>query len=103
MEQNIEDTTTNNKETVFTLKITDKDLDTITWVGHRYCWSTVLGKYCFEEGNVELTQGEADEIIDEFNNDTEGGHSYFPCLAPGSSLYSKLVKMLLWDEESKEL
>ena len=93
-------TTTNS---VYILSITDKDLDTIHWVGDRYCWSSVLGKYCFEEGDVELTQEDVDEIIEDFKRDTEGGHDFFPCLAPGSDLSRKLSNLVIWSEERDDL
>ena len=97
---NIQNTTTN--EVVYTLSITDEDLNAIHWVGDRYCWASVLGKYCFEEGNVELTQSDVDEIIEDFKRDTEGGHNFFPCLALGSDLRTKLSSLVVWDLERED-
>ena len=82
------------------LNITGKDLDTICWVGDRYCWSTALGKVFFEEGDQEITLEDATELVSEFRLDMEGGHQAFPCLQRGSSLHIKLIQIIDFVEEN---
>lgn len=81
------------------LTISDKDLDTICWVGDRYCWSTALGKHFFETGSHELSLKDASELVEEFKLDMEGGHSAFPCLQRGSDLHRKLIDIVDFVEE----
>lgn len=81
------------------LDITNQDLDTICWVGDRYCWSAVLGKHFFEEGTQELTVEDATEIVEEFKADMEGGHQAFPCLQKGSALHRKIIQIIDFSEE----
>lgn len=78
---------------MYTLTLTEGDLKTIAWVGNRYCWSDALSG--LEVGENTLAEHEAWEIRDEFEKDTEGGHSPFPLLAPDSELYAKLLHF--WD------
>ena len=82
------------------LDITSKDLDTIYWVGDRYCWSTVLGKHFFEEGPQQITLEDATDMVEDFKLDMEGGHQAFPCLQRGSSLHRKLIQIVDFVEEN---
>jgi hypothetical protein len=106
MSENSElDTTTKQDEeysTVYTLKLREHEASTVRWVGGRYCWSDALLSYLdyaeSDEG-VELTQEDLDYLKSQFDEDTVGGHDYFPCLNPGSSLYRKLSELYCSGEE----
>ena len=78
---------------MYTLTLTKNDVETIAWVGYRYCWSDVLAGLTVGENGLE--EYEAWEIVDAFRLDTEGGHSPFPCLADGN-LKDKLYTF--WNE-----
>ena len=79
---------------MYTLKLTEEDWQAIRWVGGRYCWSEALlrlGATQEDECSQAYTESEAWELIEAFDADTEGGHSYFPCLDPLCDLYSRLL------------
>ena len=99
LQSSTETTATPKSNSTLTITFSKEDVDTIYWVGDRYCWSSVLGKFCFEEGDVEFEAEDVKEIMEEFERDTEGGHSMFPCLARGSSLHLKLRDLLSWARE----
>ena len=90
-----------NEEGNLVITFTDSDINTICWVSDMYCWSTALGKYVFSPGELELSLEEADDLVEEFICDTEGGHDYFPCLNPASELAAKLAKIVNWVQENK--
>lgn len=87
---------------VYTLILTEREADAVRWVGGRYCWSDALLSYLYraesDEG-VGLTQEDMDHLKSQFDADTEGGHNYFPCLDPGSSLCRKLSDLYCFGEE----
>lgn len=64
----------------YRLTLTAGDVETIAFVGWRYCWSSVLCRLV-DEGENQLTEPEAWAIREACEADTEGGHSYFPMLA----------------------
>lgn len=74
---------------MYTLDLTQGDVDTIGFVGYRYGWSSVLGKY--DAGIHEIPEHEAWEIQEAFDGDMEGGHNAFPMLDPRSDLVGKLA------------
>jgi len=76
----------------YILEFTESDIETIGFVGHRYCWSDSLRHMA--EGENEISECEAWEINEAFQNDTEGGHSYFPMLSHSSDLCAKLVQFM---------
>ena len=74
------------------LRLSHEDTLTIAFVGYRYCWSDALLQFGPEE-DYELSDEELEDLILEFEKDTEGGHAYFPMLGP-SDLMDKLVKLV---------
>ena len=72
----------------YTLDLTHDDINTIAFVGARYCWSDVIPLI---EGPQEIVEHEAWEMIEAFDRDTEGGHSMFPMLDHNSDLADKLI------------
>ena len=74
---------------MYTLTLTDDDIETIAFVGYRYCWSNALRH--METGENAIPEHEAWEISEAFYADTEGGHSMFPMLNPRCELYDKLI------------
>lgn len=82
--------------------LTWEDWETITGAAGvgTYSWIEALGKLHPGEADpgdppldpaLHLTEPEAWELRDAFDEDTEGGHSYFPLLDPRSELYGKLL------------
>lgn len=79
----------------YSIELTQQDIDTIYFVGGRYCWSDSLqNKIDGEPGTLELEEHEAWGLNDDFESDTEGGHSLFPMLDPTSALASKLYHFM---------
>lgn len=78
----------------YTLTLTEQDFDAIDFARGRYCWADAL--WLLLPGPNHLEEHEALEIADAFESDTdtEGGHSYFPCLDPQSDLASRLHSFL---------
>jgi hypothetical protein len=74
---------------VYTLTLTEQDMETISFVGGRYSWSAALGD--LEEGQNEISEAEAWEIIEKFGQDD----TVFPMLNFRSDLFNKLVEF--WD------
>ena len=74
------------------IELTEKDIDTISFVGFRYCWSNCLDGIALFSGKNELTEAEAWTIKEAMDEDTEGNHSLFPMLNPSSSLYAELLR-----------
>jgi hypothetical protein len=74
------------------LHLTADDIETIAFVGNRYCWSSALSS--LSEGDNELAEHEAWTLVQAFEADTEGGHSYFPMLDHRSDLADKLAKLI---------
>jgi hypothetical protein len=86
----------------YKLTLTEDDWKTIQFVGHRYCWSTALLAALFEDRSREVSGTTYDipehvmwEIYAAFDADTEGGHDFFPMLASGSELCSKLAVLYM--------
>lgn len=77
---------------MYKLTLTAEDIDTIAWVGERYCWSSALLR--LQEGENHLQEYQAWAIVDAFKEDTEGGHSFFPCLDSRNELAEKLYTFL---------
>ncbi len=75
---------------MYNLTLTDDDMRAICFAGGRYEWSRALLFY-LDTGENEIAEPMAWEIAEAFDADTEGGHSYFPLLAPDSELYAKLL------------
>jgi hypothetical protein len=71
----------------YQIHLTAEDIQTIEFVGGRYAWSDALLNFApsIEEGEryayLELAEHEAWELVEAFEQDTEGGHSMFPMLA----------------------
>lgn len=76
----------------YTLALTQEDIDTIGFVGHRYAWSEALGG--LGEGDNPLAEHEAWALQEAFEQDTEGGHSFFPMLSHESELAGKLFTLM---------
>lgn len=76
---------------------TPQDMVSIRWVGDRYAWSgALMDLYCLrDEEDHHVTEPQAWALIEAFEEDMEGGHSPFPCLAPDCPLYAKL--MTFWE------
>ncbi len=90
-----------NSEKMYTLTLDEQDRETISFVGHRYCWSEKLSRMSYfgdekENGFVVFSFPEniAWEIKEAFENDTEGGHSFFPMLDHRSDLARKLFAFM---------
>ncbi len=77
---------------MYTLTLTQSEIETIAFVGHRYGWSDSLRD--MSEGENKIPEHEAWSIRDMFDSDTEGGHSYFPMLSHSSELCSKLIQFM---------
>jgi len=77
---------------MYTLNLTSEDVSTIAWVGHRYGWSEILSPY--GEGENEIPEHKAWEIVSHFEIDTFGGHQFFPCLDHESELAGKLFAFM---------
>lgn len=76
----------------YSLTLTPEDVSTIAFVGHRYGWAEALSS--LGEGENELAEHEAWEIVSAFESDTEGGHSFFPMLNHESELAGKLFALM---------
>jgi hypothetical protein len=77
---------------VYRLTLTAEDVRTIAFVGERYGWSSAL--LPLQEGENLLREHEAWEIAEKMEEDTEGGHSYFPLLDQRSELAEKLFAFM---------
>ena len=80
------------------IALTADDVQAIHFVGGRYGWSAETARQIVEEddGKFYLRLEEESDMrawVDEVDSDTEGGHSYFPMLDPGSELYDKLAEL----------
>lgn len=73
---------------MYRLNLTDSDVDTIAFVGTRYGWSSAL--LSLNAGENILQEHEAWAIVEAMDEDTQGGHSYFPMLDGRSDLATKL-------------
>lgn len=78
----------------YTLDLTAEDFDAIDFARGRYGWATALWENC-EEGRNEIPENVAWELQEAFESDTEGNHSYFPCLDGQSDLAEKLYTFML--------
>lgn len=78
----------------YRINLTEEDIDTIDFVGHRYAWSEALQGLASEPGELVLAEHEAWELAEAFESDCEGGHSMFPMLDTDSDLYRKLWAFL---------
>lgn len=84
---------------MYRLEITKEEARAVAFSGGRYSWSKALGDLLrFEDDGtpapLELREAEAWELRDAFEEDTEGGHSYFPLLDGRSDLARKLFAFL---------
>jgi hypothetical protein len=84
---------------MYTLTLTEQETDSIFFVGHRYCWSDALQNLLsFEDDGtpetLSLQEHEAWELVSAFENDTKGGHSFFPMLDHRSELAGKLFAFM---------
>ncbi len=77
---------------MYTLTLTTEDVSTIAFVGGRYGWSEALSS--LGEGENEIPEHEAWEINESFQEDTVGGHSFFPMLDHHSDLAGKLFTFM---------
>jgi len=78
---------------MYVLELTDDDMRTIHFVGGRYCWSDALARHC-HAGTNRIPEFVAWEIKQAFEDDTDGGHSFFPMLDQHSELATKLFSFL---------
>ena len=74
--------------TAYLLTLTDQDIETIAFVGGRYCWSDALRSLA--AGDNELTESEAWVISEAIEADMVGGHDAYPMLDTSSTLCTKL-------------
>ena len=84
---------------MYTITLTKEETDSVDFVGHRYSWSMALQDLLTydDEGQPEpisLAEHEAWELRDAFEEDTEGGHSFFPMLDHNSELARKLFAFM---------
>lgn len=84
---------------MYTLKLTRQETDSVDFVGHRYGWSSALQKLLAydddgEPEEISLSEGEAWELVSAFEQDTDGGHSFFPMLDHRSELAGKLFHFM---------
>jgi hypothetical protein len=84
-----------------TINLTEEDFSALLWVGGRYCWSNIMLQFVSGPGEVTFDEQDLIEIRAEMEKDTEGGHRLFPCLAPGSSLSSKMYEVYTTKEEDE--
>jgi hypothetical protein len=81
----------------YTLKLTEADCETISFVGFRYAWSEYLEKIAgIEPGRIEISESDAWELAEAFQADMVGGHRPFPMLDYDSELARKLFEF--WGE-----
>lgn len=81
---------------VYTLEIDHAGADAIAFVGFRYAWADKLQALGYDTiGTHTMRESDAWELAEAFEQDTEGGHSPFPMLAPSSTLYENLSR--LWE------
>ena len=78
---------------MYILELTEDDFRTINFVGYRYSWSKTLQDNT-RVGINKIPEHIAWNIKDEFEADTEGGHSFFPMLDPNCTLAEKLFKFM---------
>lgn len=82
---------------MYSLDLTTEEVSTIDFMGDRYGWSealrTLMGKG-FESGTLDMAEHEAWKLKDAFEEDTEGGHSFFPMLDHSSELAGKLFALM---------
>lgn len=78
----------------YTLHLTAEDMETVQFVGNRYSWADAILDHC-EEGDNEIPEHVAWELQGRFEEDTEGGHSYFPMLDGRSDLAEKLYNFMM--------
>lgn len=77
---------------MYRLVLTEEDIATIAFVGARYCWSEALSS--MGEGENDIPEHEAWEIVAEFHADAFGGHSFFPMLRETCELAGKLFRFM---------
>ena len=76
----------------YKLTLTEDDVSTIGFVAGRYCWADAL--YLLDIGENDIPEHEAWKIKEEFERDTEDGHSLFPMLDSCSELHEKLISFM---------
>ena len=82
---------------MYTLTLTQADIDAIGMVGSRYFWSEALEDvFGMDPGTQDIAESHAWTLARAFELDTVGNHSPFPMLSPRSELYEKLTKF--WEE-----
>jgi hypothetical protein len=77
---------------MYQLNLTEEDINTIAFVGDRYCWSEAMST--LDVGVNLITEPDAWEIQEAVELDTEGGHSPLPMLDPRSKLYEKITNFI---------
>ena len=78
---------------MYTLDLTQDDLDTISFVGNRYSWSLSITH--LEKGKNSIGESQAWEIKNAIEEDMIGGHDAYPMLETHSELYNKLNKLYM--------
>jgi len=76
---------------MYTLNLTESDINTICFVGNRYGWSLALLYAHVGIGKNVLTESEAWEIKKGIDEDMKGNHGAFPMLDSRSELAEKLT------------
>lgn len=77
---------------MYTLNLTEEDLDTIHFVGNRYGWAQSLLDAHLESGANIVPENVAWSIRDGIDEDMEGNHDAFPMLDSRSELAEKLYE-----------
>lgn len=79
---------------MYTLTIDEHGADAITFIGHRYAWSSTLQALGYDTmGEHTLRESDAWSIRDAIEQDMEGGHSAYPMLDPRSTLATSLTEL----------
>lgn len=82
---------------MYILNFTDSDASDIEFVGHSYGWSDALcGMGYAMEGEHNVPEHEAWQLVEAFEEDMDGGHNAFPMLDGRSDLARKLA--VFWEE-----
>lgn len=84
---------------MYTLTLTRKETDSVDFVGHRYSWSAALQKLLAYDDDgepepISISESDAWELLAAFEQDTMGGHSFFPMLDHRSELAGKLFAFM---------
>jgi hypothetical protein len=77
----------------YKLRLTEEEIETIGFVGGRYCWSDSL--LALDVGENVLAEHEAWAIKEAIEADMEGGHDAFPMLDTRSDVGGELADKLM--------